>query len=168
MSDDQHLKPQHETTSVTAQSQDDSDIGFEMAPDDPRSVNRRGGLEAVVECSTEKLDYEPTAQEQGPADAGITGGDFEAKYVGAGSTGADTTSVDSGIVNLNTTGEMGSMSEPPGVGPSESIIGTRAPRIEMTDVGLVDVAMTDMSVTGDDENQQSGGARVEDKNGNVL
>ncbi len=145
-----------------------SGTGFEMSEDDPRSVNNRGGIEAIAERSTEKLSYEPTAKDLGPAADGTTGGDFDPKYVGAGSSGADTTTVDSGIVNLNTAGELGSMAEPPGVGPSESVIGTRSTQLEMTDVGLVDVASTDMSVTGDDDHQASGGARVEDENGNLL
>ncbi|HVF84509.1 MAG TPA: hypothetical protein VM821_00895 [Abditibacteriaceae bacterium] len=155
-------------TSVEDDEQNLSGTGFEMAPDDPRSVNRRGGLEAVMERSAEPMSHEPTAKDMGPADMGTTGGDFDPKYVGAGATGANTTDVDSGIVNLNTTGSFGSSSEPPGVGPSESIIGTRAPQLEMTDVGLVDLASTDMSVTGDDENQQGGGARVDGADGQPL
>lgn len=145
-----------------------SGTGFEMSENDPRSVNQRGGLEKVIERSTEKLSYEPSAKDLGSPTMGTTGGDFDPKYVGAGSAQADTTAVGSGIVNLNTSGELGSMAEPPGVGPSESIIGTRATQLEMTDVGLVDVASVDMSVTGDDAHQASGGARVEDEKGNLL
>lgn len=167
MSDDK--RPQNTgETSVEDDKKTLSGAGFEMAPDDPRSVNRRGGLEAVMERSAEPMSHEPTAEEMGPADAGITSGDFDPKYAGAGATGASTTDVDSGIVNLNTTGSFGSSSQPPGVGPSESVIGTRAPQLEMTDVGLVDIASTDMSVTGDDENLQGGGARVEGEDGQPL
>lgn len=155
-------------TSVEDDEKNLSGAGFEMAPDDPRSVNRRGGLEAVIERGTEKLSSEPSAKDMGPAAAGTTGGDFDPKYAGAGAPSADTTAVDSGIVELNTTGAFGSGAEPPGVGPSESIIGTRAPQLEMTDVGLIDIASTDMSVTGDDEHRQSGGARVEGADGQPL
>ena len=167
MSDEK--RPQNSgETSIDDAEKNLSGAGFEMASDDPRSVNQRGGLEAVMERSAEPLSYEPTAKDMGPADMGTTGGDFDPKYVGAGAPSADTTAVDSGIVDLNTTGAFGSGAEPPGVGPSESVIGTRAPQLEMTDVGLVDIASTDMSVTGDDENRRGGGARVDGADGQPL
>ena len=144
------LRPQNDATTIAGDDAQ-SGSGFQLSADDPRSVENRGGLEAVIERTTEKLDYEPSAQDLGPAADGTTGGAFDADYVGAGTTGSTTSTVGSGIPQLNTTGNFGSTSQVPGVGPTESVIGTQAPALGSSNDDI-----------------QTDGARVEDADGQPL
>jgi hypothetical protein len=96
---------------------------FALDPNDQRTVENRGGIDAVMS--------------EGPTGHAASG---------------DTTA-GGGAVGIT------------GVGPTEgSAAGATAPRVEMTDVGLVDVNAADMSLPDDGTT----GARAEDENGNVL
>lgn len=135
---------------------------FALDPDDPRTVENRGGLEAVA-------GGEPTGHSvsgntgAGGADVGITGANVEDTDEDRGAAG--TGQADGGQLGLSTTGLVFGDSAPAGAGPTEgSASGAHAPRVEMTDVGLADVNEADMSLPGDG----TAGARVEDDEGNPL
>jgi hypothetical protein len=164
----QQNQPQQTENRTSTHNTDVDEAAFAVAPDDPRSTHVRGGLNADTGGVTDK-PTEVTAAGEGAADLGTTHADAAnvQDEVGAGGTGAGT--ANSGQLTMNTTGLFAPHSGPPGVGPVEgSRTGVEAPQVEMTDVGLVDINATDMSVTGDDDHLQGGGARVEDEDGNPL
>jgi len=147
---EQPLRPETETINISTENVS-IDTGFQLPADDVRSVENRGGLEAVIERSTEPLSYEPSAQDLGPAADGTVGvSAVDPDYAGAGAAGANTTTTGSGISQLNTT-TFGSSAEPPGVGPTESVIGTQVP----------------VMGSGNDD-IQTNGARVEGADGQPL
>jgi hypothetical protein len=164
----QEDRPQHIEDDTPAGDTNTDGAAFAIAADDPRSTQSRGGLAADISGAAD-VPTEVSAAGEGAADLAITHADMSAVQddAGAGGTGGGTAT--SGQITTNTTGLFASHSGPPGVGPVEgSRSGISAPEVEMTDVGLMDVNAVDMSVTGDDETTQGGGARVEDKDGNPL
>lgn len=139
------------------------DTTFELAPDDPRRSDNRGGLENII------------GEARQGSTAGTNGQQYDGGGGAVGTTGAAAGVVDddagargtgrsnSGQVDLSTTGMVAPDTGPAEAGPIEgSASGATAPKVEMTDVGLVDVNAADMSPPGD------GGARVEDADGNPL
>ena len=152
---------------ATENTQHNSGTGFDLPPDDPRRTENRGGLDADLGSAGE-VQPGHGAGALGPADIGTTQArGIENDDIGARSTGESTATGDQ--VNMGTTGAMATTYGPPGVGPVEgSATGIVAPQVEYTDLGPVDVAVTDMSVTQDDEHQGSGGARVNNENGEPL
>jgi hypothetical protein len=154
MSDD---KPLTKTNSVSAE-----DGGFELDPNDARSVRQRGGIAADTNPPREPA---PDAGEADGGTLGTTEADIgnSAHDVGATSSGR----VNSSQVAPGTTGILGSDFGPPAAGPVDgSASGASAPQVEMSDVGLVDLSVADMSppgTGGPDDN-----AQVNDKDGNPL
>jgi len=172
----QENRPQQteEHTATSSEAAHSDEATFAISPDDPRSTQSRGGLGADI-SGVADTPTEVSAAGEGPADLGTTGTTTSHSFedvgatddVGALSTGVGT--ANSGQLTTNTTGLWHSHSGPPGVGPTEgSASGATSPQVEMTDIGLVDVNMVDMSVTEDDDTIQGGGARVEDAEGNPL
>ena len=138
------------------------DATFELAPDDPRRSDNRGGLENIISEATEGSTAGTNGEQYdgGGGDVGTTG--INATHVedAVGATGTGRSN--SGQVDLSTTGMAAPDTGPAAAGPVEgSASGATAPRVEMTDIGLVDVNSADMS-------QPDGGARVEDKDGNPM
>lgn len=144
-----------------------SGTGFDLPADDPRRTDNRGGLDSDVGTAGDPHPGSGAAA-MGPSNIGTTGArGIVNDDIGAGGSGEATATGDQ--VNLGTTGMVASTYGPPGVGPIEgSASGIVSPQVEFTDLGPVDIAATDMSVTGDDENLPGGGARVENENGEPL
>ena len=142
------------------QNHEDSDATFELPADDPRRTDNRGGLDTVIGASGEGTSgsgIAPGAAAMGTTGANVANVNVD-DDVGATRTGQS----NSGQLNLNTTGMF-----VPDTGPVEgSASGAVAPKVEMTDVGLVDVNAVDMSLPDDEE--AGAGARVEDEDGNPL
>ncbi|HEX8234429.1 MAG TPA: hypothetical protein VF600_00585 [Abditibacteriaceae bacterium] len=164
----QQDQPQQTDDRTSTHNTDVDEAAFAVAPDDPRSTQVRGGLEADL-GGVNDHPTEVNAAGEGAANLGTTSADLSATQDDAGAVGTGAGTANSGQLTMNTTGLFAPHSGPPGVGPVEgSRTGIEAPQVEMTDIGLVDVNMVDMSVTGDDDNIQGGGARVEDEDGNPL
>ncbi len=164
----QNQPHQTQDQSSTTNNAHTDEATFAIAPDDPRSTQVRGGLEADL-GGVNDHPTEVNAAGEGAADLGTTSADLGATQDDVGAVGTGAGTAGSGQLSMNTTGLFAPHSGPPGVGPVEgSRTGIEAPQVEMTDIGLVDVNMVDMSVTEDDENIQGGGARVEDADGNPL
>jgi hypothetical protein len=142
------------------------DTTFELGADDPRSTENRGGLESIVGEVREGSTAGTNGRQYdgGGGDVGTTGagaGEVD-DAVGARGTGSS----NRGQVDLSTTGMVAPDSGPAEAGPIQgSASGATAPRVEMTDIGLVDVNVADMSPPGDGPDD---GARVEDEDGNPL
>ncbi len=116
---------------------------FSLEEDDPRRTDNRGGLEATLPGGAT-----PEPDDVGASALGTTGADMSrpklggADDVGATQSGAAGT----GRVDMSTTGMAAPDAAPPGAGPVEgSASGATPPRVEVTDVGLVDVNTTDVS-----------------------
>jgi hypothetical protein len=150
-------------TSPAEQALDDTT--FELAPDDPRRTDNRGGLENIVgevrqgsTAGTNGEQYDGGGGTVGTTEATGTVDDD----AGARGTGRS----NSGQVDLSTVGMVAPDTGPAEAGPIEgSASGATAPKVEMTDIGLVDVNAADMTPPGEAGDE---GARVEDEDGNPL
>ena len=116
---------------------------FSLDEDDPRRTDNRGGLEATLSGETT-----PAGDDVGASALGTTGADMNNPKLGAaddvGAAGSGTAG--SGRVDMSTTGMAAPDAGPPGAGPVEgSASGATPPRVEVTDIGLVDVNTTDVS-----------------------
>ncbi len=158
----------NETTPVDNQQPPHAhDSGFELPADDPRRTDNRGGLENIINQGEDAYEAgQASLNERDTTGAGNTGvleGDAPGG-VGAGGSGAGSPGQIQPHTNIHAP-----KTGPIGAGEVEGgRSGATEPQVEMTDIGLVDVNMVDMSVTEDDDNIQGGGARVEDADGNPL
>lgn len=135
---------------------------FALDPGDERTIENRGGIEAVVSGTAEGRPA-AGATTEGGRDVGITGANVEETDEDRGAAG--TGMADGGQSGLSTTGLVFGDSAPAGAGPTEgSVSGTAAPRVEMTDVGVADMNSAAMSLPDDG----TAGARVEDEDGSPL
>ncbi|MBV9470196.1 MAG: hypothetical protein JO316_03025 [Abitibacteriaceae bacterium] len=161
-----------ETTDTNQQSgnqntNSDSDGGFAVPADDPRNTRNRGGLAA--DAGTVIGGSSGDSAGPGPANMGTTGADLantdpEHDLGARGTGGANSGQLD--VSSVSSISMADAQSGPPGVGPVEgSQSGAVAPRVEMSDVGLVDLNTTDVTADAGDGTM---GARVEDADGNPL
>ncbi|HEY0076174.1 MAG TPA: hypothetical protein VGB77_18880 [Abditibacteriaceae bacterium] len=123
---------------------------FQLDENDPRRTDNRGGLDAVFPTPEGASAPSANTDDRIASDAGTTGADLSevetTHDVGASGSGT----ANSGQVNIGTTGMAAPDSGPPGVGPVEgSQSGATAPKVEMTDIGLMDVNTTDIGVLGE-------------------
>lgn len=136
---------------------------FDLPPDDPRRTDNRGGLDATITSPDEDPPHGGTTI--GGADVGTTDADLSQVEDDAGA--ALSGKSNSGQIDAGTRGMVMPDDGPPAAGPVEgSATGATAPRIEMTDIGLVDLNSADMGVVEDEKGSM--GARVEDADGNPL
>jgi len=149
------------------------DAILELAPDDPRRTDNRGGLEAIIEKGEEAADAGPDGARRtdpGSADAGMTGADpanTDHDLGAAGTGGGDSSAANTGRLDMSTVGAVAPNSDPAGAGPVEgSRSGAVAPKVEVSDIGLMDLNTADMSLPEDES--EGGGARVDDADGNPL
>lgn len=121
---------------------------FELDADDPRRTDNRGGLEATQ--PTNEGATAPSNQDDSPiaSDDGTTSADVsKTGPVAAHDVGANSGTIQSGKLDMQTTGLVSANDGVPGVGPREgSQSGASAPQVEVTDIGLIDVNSTDVSV----------------------
>lgn len=125
---------------------------FEIEENDPRHTENRGGLEATLPTPEGASAPPADRDERDASDAGTTGADMNSPRSGGNhDTGAGGTAhAGSGQLNMGTTGMAAPDAAPPGAGPVEgSQSGAVAPRVEMTDVGLVDLNETDLGTLGE-------------------
>lgn len=121
---------------------------FALDADDPRRTDNRGGLEGTQPTNegasaTSAHDDNPIASDDGITSANVS----KAGPTAAHDVGANSGAADSGNLNMNTTGMVAPKDGLPGVGPVEgSQSGASAPQVEVTDIGLMDVNATDVSV----------------------
>lgn len=130
--------------------QQTSGATFQLDENDPRRTDNRGGLEATLPTPEGASAPSANTDDRIAADAGTTGADVsqteETHDVGASGSGT----ANSGQINMSTTGMAAPDNGPPGVGPVEgSQSGATAPKVEMTDIGLMDVNTTDIGVLGE-------------------
>jgi hypothetical protein len=123
---------------------------FQLDANDPRRTDNRGGLEATFPTPEGASAPSANTDDRIAPDEGTTGANVSAVEtthdVGASGTGQ----ASSGQLNMGTTGMAAPDSGPPGVGPVEgSQSGATAPKVEMTDIGLMDVNTTDIGVLGE-------------------
>jgi hypothetical protein len=117
------------------------DAVFELAPDDPRRTDNRGGLEKAMPGRA------PHNNDQTAPDAGATQVDRgeSDETLGAAGSGED-----SGRVQVNTTGLVAPDAGLAGAGATEgSNSGATEPQAEMTTVGVVDTNAVDASTPGE-------------------
>lgn len=125
---------------------------FQLDQNDPRRTDNRGGLEATMPTpeGASAPSTNNDSDDRIASDAGTTGADVskttDNRDVGAAGSGT----ANSGQINTGTTGMAAPDSGPPGVGPVEgSQSGATAPKVEMTDIGLMDVNATDIGALGE-------------------
>ncbi|MDF2441586.1 MAG: hypothetical protein JWN98_2570 [Abditibacteriota bacterium] len=163
----------HDTKS-TSTHEHARDAGFEMADDDPRRTDNRGGLAAIVDAGETASEENAADQGRDVSGAGNLGTQQSEVAVGSGVSSAggaaDTgQSTVSNQIDASATRLHAPKTGVPGVGELDSYAsGATAPQVEMTDIGLVDVNSADMSVTGNDDTNASGDARVEGADGQPL
>lgn len=141
-----------------AAKQTSDDATFALAPDDPRRTENRGGLDAIIDAGATAAGAPGThdIEDEGPM-TGATGGNAaDATHdLGATDTGETGGGTGGGPVERNTTGLAMTDAGPAAAGPIEgSASGATVPKIEMTDIGLVDVNQADMNAPGDEENEE--------------
>jgi len=137
----------------------DEETGFELGADDPGRSSNRGRLQADISGDTA-----PSGAGRGADDAGTTGAGPRRTGDDVGATGSGRST--SSQLDLGTGGMVASDSGPAAAGPVEGgRSGATAPRVEVSDVGLVDAAVADITPPAEDA---TGGGRVEDENGNLL
>lgn len=127
---------------------DNSGVTFQLDADDPRRTDNRGGLEATQPTNEGAAGESSPAKDSIASDDGITGADVsKTGPTEAHNVGATVGSSQQGQMDMSTTGMVAPKFAPPGVGPVEgSQSGANAPQVEVTDIGLMDVNSTDVSV----------------------
>src|SRR4028119_1719255 len=129
-------QPQQSEDRTSTHTTDVDEAAFAIAPDDPRSTQVRGGLEADL-GGVNDHPTEVNAAGEGAADLGTTSADVANVQDDAGAVGTGAGTAGSGQLTMNTTGLFAPHSGPPGVGPVEgSRSGIEAPQADRNAAGL--------------------------------
>lgn len=116
------------------------DAVFELAPDDPRRTDNRGGLEKTMPGGAPQ-NNDPTAPNAGATQVNRAASDETLGATGSGE--------ESGRVQTKTTGLIAPDAGIAGAGATAgSASGATEPKAEMTTVGVVDENATDASTPG--------------------